>query len=114
MGSRSSAQKLILAERARQHTETALNVLVEIAENKNESASARVSAAQALLDRGHGRPWQAPPYEPPAAKPAEADGQQSAPRQAENVVVFDKNELRQRYLGAARPGGGTGPAGTGG
>ena len=42
---------------ARQHSETAVAALVEIAEHgKNESA--RVSAATALLDRGFGRPTQ--------------------------------------------------------
>ena len=48
-----------LADLAREHTETAIAVLAEIAANKAESASARVSAATALLDRGWGRPKQA-------------------------------------------------------
>ena len=48
-----------LADLAREHTETAISVLAEIAANKAESASARVSAATALLDRGWGRPKQA-------------------------------------------------------
>ena len=43
---------------AQEHTEAALKVLVEVAEN-GESEAARVSAANAILDRGHGRPAQA-------------------------------------------------------
>lgn len=48
-----------LADVAREHTETAIAALAEIAANKGESAAARVSAATALLDRGWGRPKQA-------------------------------------------------------
>jgi hypothetical protein len=113
-GSKSTPQKLLLAERAREYTETALNVLVQIAKDEKESAGARVSAATALLDRGYGRPWQAPPYEPPAVLPA-ADVQavQPAPSSVpvgENVFpIFDAEELRRRYGGVARqtpdPGG---------
>ncbi len=43
---------------ARQYTMQALEVLAHVAEH-GESESARVSAACALLDRGHGRPTQA-------------------------------------------------------
>jgi hypothetical protein len=41
---------------ARQHTEAAINALVSIMNDKKASASARVMAAGALLDRGYGRP----------------------------------------------------------
>ena len=51
-------QRQTLTELARQHTELALGVLVKIAQ-KGESEKARVSAANALLDRGYGRPRQA-------------------------------------------------------
>jgi len=44
-----------LAELARVHTGAALQALAEIASH-GRSESARVSAAIALLDRGHGRP----------------------------------------------------------
>ena len=40
---------------ARRHTATALRTLIEIAEH-GENESARVSAANALLDRGWGKP----------------------------------------------------------
>ena len=43
---------------AQQYTKEALEVLVQVARN-GQSDAARVSAACALLDRGHGRPTQA-------------------------------------------------------
>ena len=44
-----------LREIARQHTEAALQTLVDIAAN-GENESARVAAANAILDRGWGKP----------------------------------------------------------
>ena len=41
---------------ARSHTRTALNVLVRIMRSKDVTAAARVAAANAILDRGWGRP----------------------------------------------------------
>ncbi len=52
-----SETKRVIAEMAREHAETALGVLVEIA-LRGESEAARVSAANALLDRGYGKPVQ--------------------------------------------------------
>jgi hypothetical protein len=49
--------KATLSELARKHTATALKALVSIA-TKSESDSARVSAANALLDRAYGKPRQ--------------------------------------------------------
>jgi hypothetical protein len=46
-------------ELARQYTELAISTLVEVMKNKKEIARARVMAATAILDRGHGRPAQA-------------------------------------------------------
>ena len=43
---------------ARAHTATALNVLAGIMNEPEAPAAARVSAAQALLDRGWGKPSQ--------------------------------------------------------
>lgn len=43
---------------ARQHTDTAINALNEIAGNGQLPPAARVSAAIALLDRGYGKPGQ--------------------------------------------------------
>lgn len=44
---------------ARSHTEKALKTLVEIMNDANVNAAARVNAAQALLDRGWGKAAQA-------------------------------------------------------
>lgn len=50
-------QGATLAELARAHTGTALDVLVQVAQ-ASESDAARVSAANAILDRGYGKPIQ--------------------------------------------------------
>lgn len=46
---------------ARQHTEAAIQSLLEIATDKKAEKRARVAAAIALLDRGYGKPSQAAP-----------------------------------------------------
>lgn len=69
-----------LAEVAREHTAEAIAALAEIASNKAESASARVSAATALLDRGWGRP-----------------------KQAVEIDVQETYEQRMRRLGSTPP-----------
>lgn len=59
-GARSRAtkeHKATLSDLARKHTSVALKALVGIAE-KGESESARVAAANALLDRAYGKPSQ--------------------------------------------------------
>jgi len=43
---------------ARSHTKTALNVLVGVMRSKDATATARVSAANAILDRGWGKTTQ--------------------------------------------------------
>lgn len=43
---------------ARSHTETAINTLVGIMRQEEAPPAARVSAAQAILDRGWGKPTQ--------------------------------------------------------
>lgn len=60
-GSRDTAtveQKATLEELARSHTPLAMQTLADVAQ-KSESDAARVSAAQAILDRGYGKPRQA-------------------------------------------------------
>lgn len=52
-----SQAKRELAEMAKGKAEQALNVLAEIMLN-GESEAARVSAANAILDRGYGKPFQ--------------------------------------------------------
>ena len=44
---------------ARSHTRTALNVLVGVMRSKDATAAAKVSAANAILDRGWGKAIQA-------------------------------------------------------
>jgi hypothetical protein len=44
---------------ARSHTRTALNVLVGVMRSKDATAAAKVSAANAILDRGWGKAAQA-------------------------------------------------------
>lgn len=44
---------------AQQYTEQALRTLAEIMNSSEHPAAARVSAANVLLDRGHGKPSQA-------------------------------------------------------
>jgi hypothetical protein len=44
---------------ARSHSRTALNVLVGVMRSKDATAAAKVSAANAILDRGWGRAAQA-------------------------------------------------------
>ena len=54
-----SEVKRELAEMAKDHAEAALQTLVDVMLSTAEPASARVSAANALLDRGYGKPAQA-------------------------------------------------------
>jgi hypothetical protein len=47
-----------LREAASKHTDEALAVLVALMNDAEQPGSVRVAAAQAVLDRGHGRPSQ--------------------------------------------------------
>lgn len=47
-----------LRELARQHTAAALRVLEKVMNDETAPPSARVNAASAMLDRGHGHPQQ--------------------------------------------------------
>jgi hypothetical protein len=49
---------LSIRELAQSHTGAALQTLVDVANDDSAPPSARVSAAQAILDRGHGKPLQ--------------------------------------------------------
>lgn len=55
-----------LQDLARSKTETALNTLICIAEDKEESPSARVAGCSSILDRGWGEPTQTVAAEPEA------------------------------------------------
>ncbi|KQI67036.1 hypothetical protein AN189_17585 [Loktanella sp. 3ANDIMAR09] len=60
-----SKAKRDLAEMAKDHAQSALNVLVEIMTNDQEAATARVSAANGILDRAYGKavPMQVDPQQ---------------------------------------------------
>jgi hypothetical protein len=48
-----------VADAARERTQDAIDVLAAIMKDPKAPAAARISAAQAILDRGHGKPAQA-------------------------------------------------------
>lgn len=54
-----SKAKLDIAERAKTHGDAALRTLASIMADADAPHSARVSAANAILDRGYGKPPQA-------------------------------------------------------
>lgn len=54
-----SQAKRELRDMAKDHCADALQVLVDIAKSQTSSDAARVSAANAILDRGYGKPTQA-------------------------------------------------------
>lgn len=56
---------------ARSHTETAINTLVGVMNQKEAPAAARVAAANSLLDRGWGKPVQAVEHSGPDGAPIE-------------------------------------------
>ncbi|MBR1301070.1 hypothetical protein JQ605_30210 [Bradyrhizobium sp. AUGA SZCCT0042] len=64
---------------ARSQTKTAINVLVKIMHSKDATPAARVSAANAVLDRGWGK----------AAQPSESgnDGSNKPPERIERLIV---------------------------
>jgi len=68
---------------ARSHTRTAINVLVGVMRNKDSTAAARVSAANAILDRGWGK----------ATQPLESgdDGALELIHRIERVIVYPEN-----------------------
>jgi hypothetical protein len=69
-----SKAKRALSEMAKDYAEEALLTLAEIMRNDKEAANARVSAANALLDRGYGKPVQANIDIPPEQAPQAFDG----------------------------------------
>ena len=62
---------------AREHTETAIGVLVSIMTSEDAATAARVAAASAILDRGYGKPTQ----------PIDGDGE-GGPVNASIAVTF--------------------------
>lgn len=83
-----------LSDLARQHTSTALQVLLQVAMT-GESEAARVSAANAILDRGYGKP----------TTPVEHTGKDGGPIQVDQVKsdadAFEGSIARLASVGAA-------------
>ena len=81
-----SQAKRDLASMAKDHAEQALQVLVEIAAS-GESESARVSAANAILDRGYGRPVQGVDH-------TSSDGSMSPPTRIELIPLIGNDDSK--------------------
>lgn len=71
---------------ARTYTEEAIRTLAEIMGNGDMKEAARVSAAQALLDRGWGKP----------AQPVDGDGEGGPIQQTINVGWMTEAEAKAR------------------
>lgn len=83
---------------ARSHTRTAIRVLVGIMRSKDATPAARVSAANAILDRGWGK----------ATQPLEngGDGALELIHRIERVIVYPEKE-EGKGRAAAKPRQGT-------
>lgn len=93
-GSRDAATKEHLAtltELAREHTDIALNALVQVASN-GVSENAKVSAAIAILDRGYGKPVQSLEHSGPDGDPIELEDAGARER-----IISHINSLATRF-----------------
>ena len=86
--------KTLIRSLARSHTKTAINVLVGIMGSKDATAAARVSAANAILDRGWGK----------AAQPLESseDGALELIHRIERVIVHPENSDSENIRAVTR------------
>ena len=86
-----------LRAKARAHTDAAINALVEVLSSKKASPSARVMAANSLLDRGYGRPESsltALIETPPEAPPSDFDFSKLASEEiATMIALFEKAKV---------------------
>ena len=98
-------QKRSLSEIACDHTIEALETLVAIMNDGNASAAARISAAIAVLDRGHGRPAQTVAVAPAPSAP-DIDLSVLTDEELETVItaftIIDTAQRRQIGSGAAQ------------
>jgi hypothetical protein len=67
---------------ARSHTKIAIEVLVKVMQSEDATPAARVSAANAMLDRGWGKPQ---PFE------SDDDGTVKEIRRIERIIVHPQN-----------------------
>lgn len=79
------ANGMTLREMAREHTEVALQALIDVASGAESSDSAKVAASIALLDRGWGKPTQ----------PVGGDDESPAIRTALDLSGFSTEALRE-------------------
>jgi hypothetical protein len=79
-----------ISDVAKEHTEAAIKALVAIVRDKRASASARVQAATALLDRGWGRPHQ--------TVSTEIDGRPDMAEQVRRGVELARKEREMERL----------------
>ena len=80
---------------ARSHTRTALNVLVGVMRSNDATAAARIAAANAILDRGWGKP--------PQAIQNGDDGALELIHRIERVIVHPENPDSKDLRAAAGP-----------
>ncbi len=81
-----------IREAAQQYSDQALQVLVTVA-TKGESEAARVAAANAILDRAHGKPKQS----------VETSGPDGSPIQVESALNVEGLTLEQKRALASIP-----------
>jgi hypothetical protein len=74
---------------ARSHTRTAVSVLIRVMRSKDATAAARVSAANAILDRGCGK----------ATQPLESgtEGGLELVHKIERIIVHPENPDRESF-----------------
>lgn len=75
-----SEAKRTIAEMAKEHGQLALQTLVDVASDAKAPHAAKVSAANALLDRGYGKP-------PQAVDHSSSDGTMTPPPQRIEIVA---------------------------
>lgn len=85
------ANGMTLREMAREHTEVALQALIDVASGSQSSDAAKVAASVALLDRGWGKPTQ----------PISGDDE-AAPISVRSLPVEMLSDAALREIAAAR------------
>ena len=81
-----------IREAAQQYTETAIQTLVEVMSDETAPHSARVSAANSLLDRGYGRPRQELELKPVIIDPFPEKSELNALRNKRLAEAKERND----------------------